>query len=173
MASALPRLSKSRFCQGLQCPKLLWLRVHEPDAPELKVDPKLQVIFDRGHLVGEAARERFPGGTLIDGEYWQYREKIEKTRRALNDGASCVFEAAFEADGVYVAVDVLLRGKGGFSLLEVKSWSICDSALDRDLRGEDSGEAGHYDVVVKAGAVFELEDDAETAEVDSDEPHLS
>jgi hypothetical protein len=28
------RLSKSRFVSGLQCPKMLWWRVHEPEAPE-------------------------------------------------------------------------------------------------------------------------------------------
>ena len=66
-------LSKSRFCQGLQCPKQLWLRVHEPDAPELAVGPALQAVFDRGNRVGEAARERFPGGVLVDGDHWEVR----------------------------------------------------------------------------------------------------
>ncbi len=115
------RLSKSRYVQGLQCHKLLWLRVHEPGAPELVVDPRLQAVFDRGHLVGEAARERFPGGVLVEGDYRDYTGRIEKTRRALADGAGCLFEAAFEADGVFVAVDVLERTKRGFVLAEVKS----------------------------------------------------
>lgn len=121
VVAELTRLSKSRFCYGLQCPKQLWLRVHEPDAPELKADPGLQVVLERGHMVGEVARERFPRGVLIGGKYWEYRQKIENTKRALKDGAKAVFEAAFEADGVYVAADVLLRGKNGFSLVEVKS----------------------------------------------------
>ncbi len=114
-------LSKSRFCQGLQCHKQLWLRVHEPDAPELAVDPKLQAVFDRGHLVGEAARERFPGGVLVEGDHREPRRWIEQTRRALAGGAGCLFEAAFEADGVFVAVDVLERTRRGFVFAEVKS----------------------------------------------------
>jgi hypothetical protein len=30
-ANELLRLSKSKFTMGLQCPKLLWWTVHEPD----------------------------------------------------------------------------------------------------------------------------------------------
>src|SRR5574342_419539 len=114
-------LSKSRFCYGLQCPKQLWLRVHEPDAPELEVDPGLQAVFDRGNRVGEAARERFPGGVLVDGDYWKVKEKVEKTRQAIADGAPAIFEASFLEDGVFAAVDVLVRKRRGFALEEVKS----------------------------------------------------
>ena len=64
-------LSKSRFCAGLQCLRQLWWRVHEPDAPELRPDPDLQTVFDRGHRVGDAARTAFPGGVLVDREPWE------------------------------------------------------------------------------------------------------
>ncbi|MCZ6493699.1 MAG: hypothetical protein O6933_06425, partial [Planctomycetota bacterium] len=32
------RLSKSRFVAGVQCHKLVWWRVHEPNAEELQPD---------------------------------------------------------------------------------------------------------------------------------------
>jgi hypothetical protein len=51
---------------GWQCHKQLWLRVHEMDSPELRVDVVLQDRFDQGAEVGALARERFPGGVLID-----------------------------------------------------------------------------------------------------------
>jgi hypothetical protein len=119
--SELTRLSKSRFCAGLQCPKQLWWRVHEPDAPELEPGPELQAIFDRGNRVGEAAREGFPGGVLVEGEYWELREKVEQTRRALAEGAPVIYEASFSEDDVFVAVDVLERRRRGYRLVEVKS----------------------------------------------------
>ncbi len=115
------RLSKSRFCYGLQCPKQLWWRVHEPDAPELAADPALQLLFERGHRIGELARERFPGGVLIDGEYWKVKEKVEKTCLAIAGGAPAIFEASFVEDGVFVAVDVIERRRRGWALAEVKS----------------------------------------------------
>ena len=51
-------LSKSHYVSGLRCPKQLWLKAHEPDAPELEADEALQARFDTGHRVGELARAR-------------------------------------------------------------------------------------------------------------------
>ncbi len=123
MTKTPKNLSKSRFCAGLQCLRRLWWELQEPDAPELRPDDRLRTIFDRGHVVGELARARFPGGTLIDFEPWQVGEKIAATRAALADGASSVFEASFGAGGVFAAVDVLERRRRGFALVEVKSTS--------------------------------------------------
>src|SRR5438270_12720440 len=60
------RLSKSRFVAGKQCHRLLWWKVHEPLAVELQPDKVLQDRFDQGAQVGALARERFPGGVLIE-----------------------------------------------------------------------------------------------------------
>jgi len=113
-------LSKSRFVAGWQCHKQLWLRVHEQDAPELQVDVVLQDRFDQGAEVGALARERFPGGVLIDLRH-DDPERVEATRRALAAGAPAVFEATFVQDRVYAAIDVLERTSEGFTLIEVKS----------------------------------------------------
>ncbi len=115
-----PNLSKSRFVAGWQCHKLLWLRVHEKDAPELQVDVVLQDRFDQGAEVGALARKQFPGGVLIDLPH-DDPGRVEATRGALEAGATSVFEATFIEDRVYVAVDVLERTLEGFTLIEVKS----------------------------------------------------
>ena len=114
-------LSKSRFVAGLQCHRQLWWRVHEPKAPELEVDPELQAIFDQGHAVGAKAREHFPGGVLVDALHHDFAGRLEQTRRALDSGAPSIFEAAFTAGDVFVAVDVLERTPRGFTVVEVKS----------------------------------------------------
>ena len=64
--SSAARLSKSRFVAGVQCHKLLWWKVHEPDAVELQPDKVLQDRFDQGQQVGKLAWTLFPGGLLID-----------------------------------------------------------------------------------------------------------
>ncbi len=115
------RLSKSRYCSGIQCTKLLWWLVHEPAAPELEADAALQAVFDQGHRVGELAQARSPGGVLVDAEYWNVKEKVAQTERAIAAGAPAIFEASFIADDVFVAVDVLERRRGGWNLVEVKS----------------------------------------------------
>ena len=110
-------LSKSRFLAGLQCSKLLWLRVHEPDAPELVPDAGAQAVLDRGTRIGELARDRFPGGVLIAYD----ERRLEATREAIEEGASVLFEASFSADDTFVAIDVLVREPPGWRLIEVKS----------------------------------------------------
>jgi len=114
-------LSKSRFCAGLQCLKQLWWRVHEPDAPELTPSPAQQVLFDRGHRVGSLARARFPGGVLVESGRGEAPARCAATARAVAEGAPAVFEAAFVADGVFVAVDVLAREGSSWTVVEVKS----------------------------------------------------
>ncbi len=122
MTRPLPELlSKSRFCVGLQCLRRLWWEVHEPDALELHPDKRQQAVFDRGHQVGELARARFPGGTLIEFEPWEIAERIAATNTALGNGAPALFEASFAAGGVFAAVDVLERRRRGWALVDVKA----------------------------------------------------
>ena len=117
----LIRLSKSRFVAGWQCHKLLWWKVHEPDAEELRPDRVLQDLFDQGQQVGELAREQFPGGVLIDLPHTAVEERLAATQAALDAGAPAIFEASFLAGDVFVAVDVLERTEDGYTLIEVKS----------------------------------------------------
>ncbi len=120
-----PRLSKSRFVAGWQCPKLLWWTVHTPDAKELQPTKVLQDLFDQGRDVGERARLEWPGGVLIEGDHHD-PTRLPRTLSAIAAGAAVLFEACFEADGVFCAVDVLERDgreDGGWTLIEVKSSS--------------------------------------------------
>ena len=115
------RLSKSRFISGLQCHKQLWWRVHEPEAPELAPGAGQQALFDQGHLVGAKAREQFPGGVLVDAHHSDFAGRLAQTQDALAAQAQAIFEAAFFADDVFVAVDVLERTERGWTIVEVKS----------------------------------------------------
>jgi len=115
------RLSKSRFVSGLQCHKLLWWKTHEPDAPELEPDESQQVIFDRGTMIGEVARTYVPGGVLIDFPYFEVNKKLKATAKAIEQGVKVIYEASFIANGVFVAVDILEKTRGGWNLIEVKS----------------------------------------------------
>ena len=116
-----PRLSKSKYVSGLQCHKKLWWEIHEPDAPELEPDAAQQFIFDQGHEVGRVAQTYVPGGVLIDVPHTERQRRLEETDAALRDGATILYEPAFEHDGVLVLADILERVRGGWNLIEVKS----------------------------------------------------
>jgi hypothetical protein len=119
----MARLSKNRLLDGTQCPKLLWLRVHEPDAPELVPGPRQQALFDAGHEVGALARERFPGGVLVDVDRNDLAAAIAKTKELVRDRSRPLFEAVFSGGGVFSAVDVLEPARGGWRVNEVKAAS--------------------------------------------------
>ncbi|HOO93516.1 MAG TPA: Dna2/Cas4 domain-containing protein, partial [Opitutales bacterium] len=114
-------LSKSRFVAGWQCHKQLWWRVHEPDAQELVPDESLQAVFARGTDVGEVARSFISNGKLIDFPHDQIDKKLKATEEAISAGNSVIYEASFNAESVFVAVDILEKVRGGWNLVEVKS----------------------------------------------------
>jgi hypothetical protein len=131
-----PSLSKSRFTTGLQCHRLLWWTVNEPDAPELVTSPEQQAIFDQGTAVGEVARAYVSGGELIDLPYWDKLGRVAATREAIEAGSRVIYEASFLADGVFVSVDILHRGAHakGWTLSEVKPQELTRETRCRPFR---------------------------------------
>ena len=117
-----PRLSKSRFVAGLQCVKRLYLECYQRDLAD-PIDPSQQAVFDSGNAVGELARQRFPGGRLIEEQYFEHSQAVESTRKILTDASvPALFEAAFTFERIRTRVDVLRRsGQQTFDLVEVKS----------------------------------------------------
>ncbi len=115
-------LSKSRFTAGLQCPKRLYLMCHSPRLAD-PVSRAQQALFDSGARVGELARRRFPGGTLIAESHLQHAKAERATARAMRDPrVPALYEAAFTFDGIRIRVDILERvGSDTFDLVEVKS----------------------------------------------------
>jgi predicted RecB family nuclease len=113
-------LSKSRFVAGKQCERQLWWRVREPNAPELVPDADVAYRMEVGRNVGELARSYVPGGVLIGSEL-TYADRVIATQAAIHEGTPLIYEAAFFEDGVFVAVDILVRDGPGWNLIEVKS----------------------------------------------------
>ncbi len=127
----IPGLSKSRYCAGLQCHKLLYHRVHDKDIFS-PVGAHTQYIFDQGSLVGERATKEFEGGVTIPA--FPIDDSIQLTQDALRDGDKHIFEAAFNFEEIHVKVDVL-RNKGNdhVDIIEVKSGTMVKDVHIDDL----------------------------------------
>ena len=113
-----PLLSKSKYLYGIQCPKLLWMSVHEPEKLP-KIDEILQHRFDEGTLVGELAKKAFPDGIGIKDD--DFDENLKKSKELLAKRKP-LFEAAFKNETIYSRSDILFpSGQNQWDIIEVKS----------------------------------------------------
>jgi CRISPR/Cas system-associated exonuclease Cas4 (RecB family) len=113
-------LSKSKIAAFEQCPKRLWLQVHQPERAEL--DPSRELRFQAGHELGALACELVPNGVMIEAEP-DMTAAIERTRELIEaSDRQPLFEATFVHDGVLVRLDIMEpKEDGSWHVAEVKS----------------------------------------------------
>lgn len=121
-------LSKSKYLNGLQCPKYLWLLFNEPERIPA-VDAATQYRFDQGHLVGELAKRLFPGGIDIPNE--NFVANLRQTQELL-EGHAPLFEAGIGTGNIFARADILNPvDKDEWDIIEVKSsTSVKDEHID-------------------------------------------
>jgi len=111
-------LTKSKYLQGLQCSKLLWISVNDKmRLPKPSVSTK--AIFKTGSLIGMLATKVFKNG--IDLSESNFKENIRQTKVALRKRKP-IFEAGFLKDRLFSRADILLPvTRGKWDIIEVKS----------------------------------------------------
>jgi len=114
-------LSKSQYIRGLQCIKSLWLKKYKPDLLSAP-DSSSKATLDTGHKVGELACELFPDGVTIPYEATSLDEKIALTQQLIGEGVKNIYEASFQYEGIFVAIDILhINDDKTVKIYEVKS----------------------------------------------------
>jgi len=119
--------SKSRYCNAVQCPKILWLKSNRPGLFDDSV--MNQAILATGNEVGDLSMGLF--GEFTEVPYsTDLSEMIAQTSKLLNENTPVICEASFTFDSCYCAVDLLKKVRGGYEIYEVKSsTSISDIYL--------------------------------------------
>jgi len=112
-------LSKSKYTRGMNCQKSLWLYVHKSE--ERIVSEASLAVMTQGTNVGKLAWEYFAGGKMAVLEDYPCLESAERTQEFIKQGVKTIFEATFIYDDTLVAVDILHKKDGQWSLYEVKS----------------------------------------------------
>lgn len=110
-------LSKSRYCKGIQCPKILWMDKYKP---EEAVDNLPEAVLANGNRVGDLARGYFGDYSLVEFSY-DKETMVKQTLEYIAAGAGNIAEASFYIDGLYCAVDILHKNGNGWDIVEVKS----------------------------------------------------
>ena len=110
-------LSKSLYCNAIQCNKMLWL---EKNYPEEKEEVANDSVLDNGTEVGLLAKDLF--GKSIDIEFNKDLNKmIEDTKIALQKDKVIVTEASFNYNNNFCSVDILKKDNDNYEIYEVKS----------------------------------------------------
>jgi len=102
--------------------------VNQPDSMPA-VDIVTQHMFDQGHLVGEMAKQLFPGGIDISTD--DFMENIAETKRLLAERRP-LFEAGILSGRIYCRVDILNPvNEDEWDIVEIKaSTSVKDVHID-------------------------------------------
>ena len=109
-------LSKTKYCNAVQCNKMLWLKKNIPEeASELD-----QSILDNGKEVGDLAKNLF--GPYIDISYNDdLNIMISDTEKLLHLEKVVITEASFVYKDNFCSVDILRKDKENYEIYEVKS----------------------------------------------------
>lgn len=127
-------LSKSKYCQFVQCPKRLWLSCYKPQ--EAKVGDDAQKRLADGTEVGRLARGLFGSYVDVTVEHdgvLDHSAMLQKTAEALVRGEQNICEASFCNDGCYCQVDILHKTDNGYEIYEVKSANSVKKINYRDV----------------------------------------
>lgn len=129
----LPRyLTKSRFKRGLECATKLHY-IGKPGYLDTSLDDSfLAALAEGGYQVGALACVMLDGGELVADA--SHEAQLEHTHALLARDEVTIYEAALQAEGLFVRVDILRKRGRRIELIEVKAKSY-DPARDGDFRG--------------------------------------
>ena len=111
-------LSKSKYCEALQCKKMLWLEINHP---EVKQETSNESVLENGTEVGNLAKKLFE--PYIDITYQQPLTKmVEETQEVIQKEETInITEASFLYQNNFCSVDILRKMKNKYEIYEVKS----------------------------------------------------
>ena len=111
-------LSKSSYCRGIQCKKILWLEKHKPEEQEEQNNER---ILEQGNDIHEVARYLF--GSHINIEYREnLSQMIEDTMNTIDSYKDVIItEASFTYKNNFCSVDILKKNNNTYEMYEIKS----------------------------------------------------
>ena len=118
-------ISKSSYCNGLQCSKMLWLKTFMPE--KAVIDSATQAKFDSGQEVGNLAKQYFGDYLEVELDFDDRQNSIpravQQTQQLIADGKTQnIAEATFTTENTLCRVDILrVLSTGELEIVEVKS----------------------------------------------------
>lgn len=138
-------LSKSKYCNAIQCPKMLWLSKYKKEVFDDGV--MNQSVLEQGNEVGDLAMGLF--GEYVEVPYSDLSEMIKTTDKLMKSDERIIAEASFSYEGLFCSVDILKKVHDRhIEIYEVKSASEVHDIYYDDV-------AYQYYVLTKIGYIVD------------------
>ena len=122
-------LSKTKYCNAIQCNKMLWLLDNKPEEKE---EEDLTSIMDNGNEVHKVARNLF-----IDHINIPYNDNlsimIDFTNKLLTKENVVITEASFKYDNLFASIDILNKKGNDIEIYEVKGSTKLKDVFIEDI----------------------------------------
>lgn len=114
-------LTKSKYCKGIQCLKMLWMELNMPEQFDQSVLDEARM--ETGNVVGNLTKSYF--GMFAEVPFAGNKsDMIAETRHLLDARTNIIAEASFPYANNFCRVDILRAVEGGHELIEVKSSTV-------------------------------------------------
>lgn len=123
------KLSKTNYLLYRDCAHNAWAKIHRPDVYQAKpLSVFDQIIIEAGNEVDVLARDRYPGGVLVE------RGDAAGTARLVAAKTPVIYLPVFETERFTTACDLLVwnEAHGAYDLLEVKGSTSGDDKKAKD-----------------------------------------
>lgn len=141
----MPLLTKSLFTTSLGCPRKLYYAVHKEQYDNTNSDNDfMRSLAEGGIQVGALARHYYFSKYKSFAQYYiETKDKemaLRQTAEAMCEQNAVIAEAAFEWNGCFVRVDILVKRGSIIQLIEVKSSSLQPKDEDKIVNVTKKGE---------------------------------
>lgn len=141
----MPLLTKSLFTTSLGCPRKLYYAVHKELYDNTNSDNDfMRSLAEGGIQVGALARHYYFSKYNSFAQYYiETKDKdkaLQQTAEAMRVQNAVIAEAAFEWNGCFVRVDVLVKRGSTIQLIEVKSSSLQSKDEEKIVNVTKKGE---------------------------------
>lgn len=125
-------LSKSKYCSGVQCPKMLWMNKNKRD--EFDDSVIAEAVLAQGNEVGDLAMGLFGDYVEVPYDGDNLSNMIVDTNRLIDAGEKIICEASFSYNGLFCSVDILKNlGDKRVEIYEVKSSTDVHDPYQHDV----------------------------------------
>jgi hypothetical protein len=142
------QITKTDYLKFLTCTDYFWFYKKKPeilDVPDL--DDFSKELIKSGQEVEAWGRKLFPDGFLVKS---RQEQAVMDTKELLDEGKKVIFQATFEAEGLYVMIDMLeWDDENEYWIINEAKGSTCDKKGESKNKKLHLHDAGFQYIVLK------------------------